>query len=168
MVSLVSPKRPQQSSTCTRPLPKHQPPPPNSPESDAQMRLDWNEFIARWTCCSEEHSIVLARWGCVEGVEWSCLGIGTSPHHNYFLSFVEYCTWITPRVRSGRARWISSYEQPSSFILSIVSFSSSCHGTRFLLLILPISSSYATTLYSPVLDCIDTPQSALFSKTEDN
>jgi len=52
---------------------------------------------------------------------------------SYFLSFVEYCTWIAPGVRCGRAAWISSHEQPStSLILSIVASSSGVHRTRFI------------------------------------
>lgn len=51
----------------------------------------------------------------------------------YPFSFVGYCTWIAPGVRSGRAARVSSHEQPSFFILSIVPFSSGFYGTRCLL-----------------------------------
>jgi hypothetical protein len=36
-----------------RPPRGRRPPPPNSSETESQMRLDWNKFIARWTCYSE-------------------------------------------------------------------------------------------------------------------
>ena len=53
-------------------------------------------------------------------------------HSNYFLIFTEYCTWIAPGVRCGRAQWISSHEQPFLFILRTVSFSFGVHRMRFL------------------------------------
>jgi hypothetical protein len=59
-------------------------------------------------------------------------------YSDHLLSFVEYCTCIAACVRCGRACWISSQEQPSPFILNIVSYSSGSQRTRF-----PLARNFA-------------------------